>query len=255
MSEPVNSDQRAWAPPGAASQGRSGDQTIEAPARYQQQRRPLPPRTGTPPRRQPPRTPAPAYQPPTAPAPAYQPPTTPAPTAYQQRPPQLQRPIYQQRLQYPQPGPAPYHSYRVPYHQALYYPPVLQYPSAPTQYASGAKGRSQSNRSTVVLLVGGGVVAVLIAVALGLGLAKFVHSNGNQLDVHQVEDGVRKILTESGYGYGVENVGAITCNNGTNPHAATGEGFTCNVVVDGANRRVAVVVVDDQGSYEVDRPR
>jgi hypothetical protein len=99
------------------------------------------------------------------------------------------------------------------------------------------------------------VVAVLIAVALGLGLAKLVYSTGNQLDVRQVEDGVRKILTESGYGYGVENVGAITCNNGTNPPAAKGDGFTCNVVVDGANRRVVVVVVDDQGTFEVDRPR
>jgi hypothetical protein len=166
-------------------------------------------------------------------------------------------------VQYP-PRPQPWqvpHSYRAPYQQALYYPPVPQYPAVATAYPPAAHygpqaaAGGQSKRSTIVLLVGGGVVAIVLAVVLGLGMAKLGSSNGNELDVHQAEVGVKQILTGTAYGYGIDNVAGISCNNGVNPQVEKGAGFTCDVMVDGTRRRVAVVFVDDQGTYEVDRPR
>jgi hypothetical protein len=240
MSEPVNPDQtRRWSPPPAgahvAESVGSGDQTVWARPWYEQQRRPLPPRTDQPPARQP-------------------------PPAYGQRPPRLQRPAYQPRLQYPQQPQVPSQQYRVPYQQVPYDPyPVLQYPAVPyPQPAPHGPQRTASGRrnwSTIALLVGGGVAAIVVAVVLGLGMVKLVAGNGNELDVREAETGVRQILTDSSYGYGVENVGTVSCNDGANPQARKGTSFVCNVLVDGTTRRVAVVFVDDQGTYEVDRPR
>ena len=228
MSEPLNSDpNRRW---------------------IQQQRRPLPPRT--------------------VPPSDHQPATMPAPAAYQQRAPHLQRSSYQQGRQYPpypQPRQVGYSQYaptqQAPTQQAPYYPPVLQYPAIanpyppPAHHGPQAGGRGRGKRSTIGLLAGGGVVALVLAVVLGLGMAKVMSLNGNQLDLHQAEADVKQILTDTGYGYGIDNITAISCNNGVNPQVEKGAGFTCDVVVDGAKRRVAVVFVDDQGSYEVDRPR
>jgi hypothetical protein len=237
VSEPLNSDPtRRWSPPPIGP----GDQTIQARV-WQQQRRPLPPRASPP-----------LPNPPTP---------TPRPAPYRQPPPQLQRSVYQQGLQYPprpQPRQVPY-SHHAPYQQAMHYP--LQYPAVANPYRPAAPygpqaaGGGQSKRSTTLLLAGGAVVALVIAVVLGLGMAKLMSSNGNELDVHQAEAGVKQMLTDTGYGYGIDNVAAISCNNGANPQVEKGAGFTCDVVVDGARRRVAVVFVDDQGTYEVDRPR
>jgi hypothetical protein len=92
-------------------------------------------------------------------------------------------------------------------------------------------------------------------VVIGLSMVKIVSGNGNELDVHEAEAGVKQILTDSSYGYGVQNVGIVRCNNGANPKATQGATFVCDAMVDGSTRRVAVVFVDDQGTYEVDRPR
>ena len=45
------------------------------------------------------------------------------------------------------------------------------------------------------------------------------------------------------------------CNDGKDPGVKKGASFTCDVVVDGRQRQVLVVFQDDDGTYEVDRPR
>jgi hypothetical protein len=173
----------------------------------------------------------------------------PAPAPYQQRPQYPQRP---QPLQARYSPPAPFRP--TPYPRVPQYPVAPPYPPA-AHYAPLDPAGGQSHRSTVALLVGGGALVVVAAVVLGLGLAKLSSSNGDELDVRQAEAGIKQILTDSGYGYGIADVAAISCNSGANPRVQPGAGFTCDVVVDGATRRVAVVFVDDQGTYEVDRPR
>lgn len=56
-------------------------------------------------------------------------------------------------------------------------------------------------------------------------------------------------------GYGATSVSDVECNNGEDPEIKKGGTVTCDVVVDGRKRTVLVVFQDDNGSYEVDRPR
>ena len=79
--------------------------------------------------------------------------------------------------------------------------------------------------------------------------------NHNTLDVNKAQTGVQQILTDPIKGYGTKNVTDIKCNNGQNPLARMGDSFTCEVKVDGAQRHVTVVFADDDGTYEVDRPK
>lgn len=55
-------------------------------------------------------------------------------------------------------------------------------------------------------------------------------------------------------GYGATSVSDVECNNGEDPEIKKGGTFTCDVV-DGRKRTVLVVFQDDNGAYEVDRPR
>jgi Domain of unknown function (DUF4333) len=94
------------------------------------------------------------------------------------------------------------------------------------------------------------VVVVIAAVAL---LA--IGGSNTQLDVIKAQAGVQQILTDPVNGYGLQNVSDVKCNNGDNPSAGKGDSFTCQVKVNGAKRNVNVVVVDDNGTYEIDRPK
>ncbi len=47
----------------------------------------------------------------------------------------------------------------------------------------------------------------------------------------------------------------VVCNNGDDPEIEKGGTFTCEVIVDGRKRQVLAVFQDDNGTYEVDRPR
>jgi len=50
-------------------------------------------------------------------------------------------------------------------------------------------------------------------------------------------------------------VSDVVCNDGNDPDIRKGATFTCQVVVEGRKRQVLVVFSDDNGTYEVDRPR
>ena len=125
------------------------------------------------------------------------------------------------------------------------YPPPT--PPQPSQPSTGGK---------LWLLAGVGVLLGLVAAAvLALVVLKPSFLGGKVLDVNKAQAGVQQILTDPTNGYGIDNVSNVKCNNGKNPSAKKGATFTCEVQVDGKSRKVNVVVSDDKGTYEVDRPR
>jgi hypothetical protein len=75
------------------------------------------------------------------------------------------------------------------------------------------------------------------------------------LNVNKAQEAVKQVITDPVTGYGVENVTNVRCNNGENPTAKKGDTFTCEVTVDGKKHEVRAVFIDDNGTYEVDRPR
>jgi len=94
-----------------------------------------------------------------------------------------------------------------------------------------------------------------MAGALGVGL---MASNGTAttvLDITKVEQAVEQLVVDPVDGYGATTVTEVVCNNGINPIVKKDTGFSCNVVVDGEAKRVAVFFQDDAGTYAVDRPR
>lgn len=127
--------------------------------------------------------------------------------------------------------------------QGGYRPPRPPPPAPPVQ-----------GTSTRPILIGAAAVAVLLVVG-GLLVSRLGLAAGKVLDVSKVQAGVLQILSDPASGYGANTVSEVSCNNGRNPSAAKGATFTCDVTINGAERQVAVVVSDDNGTYEIGRPR
>ena len=183
-------------------------------------------------------------------------------------------PDYPPWQQYPPPGfgppsPPPPQPQYPPGYPVQWPPPQGQYPQyawQPAPYSTpgpsgqppgGPQRRKHTGRW---LSIAGTVLVVLVAAALVvLGpwkLSSFKNLlNHNTLDVNKAQTAVQQILTDPIKGYGAKNVTDVKCNNGQNPHARMGDSFTCEVKVDGAQRHVTVVFADDNGTYEVDRPK
>lgn len=101
-----------------------------------------------------------------------------------------------------------------------------------------------------------GALAVLIGVAVLLAhLSSVGIEGGTVLDVTKVQAGVLATLSDPASGYGANNVTDVSCNGGRNPNAAKGTTFVCDAMVNGAPRHVSVLMSDDNGTYEIDRPR
>jgi hypothetical protein len=144
--------------------------------------------------------------------------------------------------------------------QGPYYPQYAQragqygYPgSYGAQPAQSAGVPKQSKRW--LLITAGVLVGAIVALALVLGLSAFGAFNRQVLDVNKAQVAVKHVITDPTAGYGVDNVTDVNCNNGQNPSAKKGDTFTCQVTVDGKKRHVTAVFIDDNGTYEVDRPR
>jgi hypothetical protein len=97
-----------------------------------------------------------------------------------------------------------------------------------------------------------GVIAAVVLVVVLLRLDAF---DRKVLNVNKAQEAVKQVITDPVTGYGVENVTNVRCNNGENPTAKKGDTFTCEVTVDGKKQEVRAVFIDDNGTYEVDRPR
>ncbi|MGX9789732.1 DUF4333 domain-containing protein [Mycobacterium sp. MMS18-G62] len=89
--------------------------------------------------------------------------------------------------------------------------------------------------------------------AVGLGLLGTFKPT--ELDVKNTEAGVAQVLSDPVNGYGAAGVSSVRCNGGRNPKVERGRSFTCQAIVDGKQREVTAVIVDDDGTYEVDWPR
>lgn len=129
--------------------------------------------------------------------------------------------------------------------------------TGPPQPVSTSPGKSrQRPRLIRRSLIGVGVIVILVEAAVLLsGVSQLGGLGGSELNVTKVQVGVQQILTDPASGYGANAVTEVSCNNGRNPSATKGTIFNCAVTVNGAKRQVAVLVSDDAGRYEVDRPR
>ena len=190
----------------------------------------------------------PQYQQPTGQQPTY--PSYPQTEQYgQPQPDQYGQPQYGQpgqqygQPQYGQPGQQ--------YGQPHYGQPGQQYGAYPQP-----GGEEGSKRSMKVI---GGVVAVLAIVILAvigvLGFWKPGFFVTTKLDVDAAQTGVQQILTDEANGYGAKNVRDVNCNGGASPEVKKGNTFDCEVSIDGTKREVTVTFQDDDGTYEVGRPR
>ncbi|MGE5694622.1 MAG: DUF4333 domain-containing protein [Candidatus Sericytochromatia bacterium] len=132
------------------------------------------------------------------------------------------------------------------------YPQYVQRPPMPPP--SAAQPRKPPNGWPLIIALLVGVLLALVVVVVAV-LVLAGTANRKELNVAKAEAGVRQILFDSTLGYGVGGVTEVKCNGGDNPVVKKGETFSCDVTVDGAKRRVAVLFIDDNGTYEVDRPR
>ena len=126
----------------------------------------------------------------------------------------------------------------------------------PGQYGAGPGGEEGSKRSLAVI---GGVIgllaAVIVAIVLVMGFWKPGFFVTTKLDVGAAQSGVQQILTDESNGYGAKNVKDVKCNNGESPTVKKGETFDCEVSIDGTKRQVTVTFQDNNGTYEVGRPK
>ncbi len=184
------------------------------------------------------------------------------PTPTQAYPQQGAYPQYGQPGQYPQPGQQqPQYGYpgQQPgqYGQPQYGQPGQQY-GQPGQYPYGQppQGEDGSKRSMAALGTILGVLgAIIVVVVLVLGFWKPGFFVTTKLDVNRAQEGVQQILTDEANGYGATNVEDVTCNGGQSPTVRKGDTFDCEVSIDGTKRQVTVTFQDDNGTYEVGRPR
>ncbi|MET0896822.1 MAG: DUF4333 domain-containing protein [Mycobacterium sp.] len=220
----------------------------------------------------------PAYPPPPQQYPQYQPPAGapgqtsgynptqgypqqgyPQPGAYPQY--GQQPPQYGQQPQYGQPGQQPQYGqpqYGQPGQPQYGQPGQPQY-GQPGQYPYGQQPPAEeggSKRSMAALGTILGVLgAIIVAVVLVLGFWKPGFFVTTKLDVTKAQEGVQQILSDEANGYGAKNVQDVKCNDGQSPTVAKGDTFDCEVSIDGTKRQVTVTFQDDDGTYEVGRPR
>jgi hypothetical protein len=106
-----------------------------------------------------------------------------------------------------------------------------------------------------LLIAGGLLVGAIAAVVAVLGLLAVGAFGRQVLNVSKAQEAVKQVITDPITGYGIANVTDVRCNNGSNPTVKKGASFTCEVTVNGKKHQVRAVFIDDNGTYEVDRPR
>ncbi|WP_378731111.1 DUF4333 domain-containing protein [Nocardia brasiliensis] len=112
-----------------------------------------------------------------------------------------------------------------------------QQPGQPQQ--PGGKGKG-----LVIGLVVLGVVVIGAIVALVLVL-----TSKDKLDQSAVQDGVKKVLTDS---YGIQDVSDVACPSGQ--EVKVDATFSCDLKVSGEAKKVTIKITKEDGTYEVGRP-
>ncbi len=133
-----------------------------------------------------------------------------------------------------------------------------QYGQQPGQYGQyGAPEATEGPKRSLAVVGGviGLLAALIVAVVAVLGFWKPGFFVTTKLDVSSAQSGVQQILTDESNGYGAKNVKDVKCNDGQSPTVKKGETFDCEVSIDGTKRQVTVTFQDDDGTYEVGRPK
>lgn len=143
-----------------------------------------------------------------------------------------------------QPPPSPRHPF----------PGLISARPTPAPVGPSPRTPSQPQRRRVVLVICL-AAALIAAIAIGAMLGTATKPSETVLDIAKAQQEIAHVLTDPVNGYGVTSLGTVLCNNGANPVVRKENSFTCDVVVGGSQRRVAVVFQDDEGTYAVDRPR
>jgi hypothetical protein len=209
----------------------------------------------------------PAYNPQQQQYPQYQQPSTQSYPPPQQYPPSEQfgqQPTEYGPSAYPPPGQYGQPQYGQQYGQQ----PTTQYGQQPGQYGQppgqypqyaqyAAPGAEQGSKRSLAVIGGviGLLAAIIVAVVLVLGFWKPGFFVTTKLDIGAAQAGVQQILTDEANGYGAKNVKDVKCNNGQSPTVKRGDTFNCEVSIDGTKRQVTVTFQDDNGTYEVGRPK
>ncbi|KZF13035.1 hypothetical protein A2J03_15645 [Rhodococcus sp. EPR-157] len=94
-------------------------------------------------------------------------------------------------------------------------------------------------------MIGGLILAVIVIVGLVLAFG-----GSKNLDRAAAESGVEEIVTGT---YGASSVSDVSCPDGEK--IEEGASFECTLQVDGFDRTVTLTFTDDNGTYEVSRPR
>jgi hypothetical protein len=217
--------------------------------------------------------------------PAWQQPAAGQDPAWQQQPPAYSP---QQYPSYPQPGQQPYQPpQQYPPTEQQYgqqpgqdytqqgYPQYGQQPGQPGQYGQqpgqygqqpgqygqypqyGSTESPEGSKRSLALVGGiiGLLAAIVVAVVAVLGFWKPGFFMTTKLDVDAAQSGVQQILTDESNGYGAKNVKDVKCNDGQSPTVKKGDTFDCEVSIDGTKRQVTVTFQDNNGTYEVGRPK
>lgn len=123
--------------------------------------------------------------------------------------------------------------------------PQQQWGGQPQQQWGGQPQPQGGKRKGLIigLAIGAVVVVGAVATLLVLLLSK------DKLDQSAVQDGVKKVLTDS---YGIQDVSDVSCPSGQEVKA--NETFSCDLKVSGEGKKVTVKITNDDGTYEVGRP-
>jgi hypothetical protein len=124
--------------------------------------------------------------------------------------------------------------------------PQGQHPQGQQQWNPG-QPTPQGNNSKTPLFV---ILGLVVAIAVIGGVLFATLGGGKTLDRTAAESGVEEIVTGT---YGSSGVTNVSCPDGQ--EVKRGNSFDCSLNVDGISRTVTLTFTDDNGTYEVSRPR
>lgn len=126
--------------------------------------------------------------------------------------------------------------------------PQPQFGGQPSNQWAPPPVQPTGGKPKVGMWVGIGLVAVAALAAVGLILSNVL--GDKTLDRAAAQRGVQQIVTES---YGARSVTDVSCPSGQK--VERGRSFDCSLTVDGSPRKVTVTFTDNDGTYEVGRPK
>ena len=120
---------------------------------------------------------------------------------------------------------------------------------------TSADAARHGRRSSAKRLIAAAALGAVAAIVCVLGFWRPGYFVTTELNVGKVETGVQEMLTDEINGYGAHNVKDVSCNRGVDPVMQKDGMFDCTATIDGEKREVTVTIQDDDGTYEVGRPR